>query len=257
MHWRKGNGIHAGTPTYKWGDKTVNAGWVTTFSEYAVISENRLTPIPQDYDLKIAPLYGCALTTAFGVINNNAKLKTGESILIFGTGGVGNAIVFMASLASANPIIAVDINDFKLANAKKHGATHIINSKKEDAAKKVLEMFPQGVDVAVDTTGIKEIRELAYELTSAEGITVLVGVPKKGEKMCIDSFPLHFYKKITGSHGGESMPSRDIPRLIRLHQTKKYDLNGMISHYFPLDKINEAIQLVRTGDAIRCIIKMV
>ncbi|MBN2459210.1 zinc-binding dehydrogenase [Candidatus Woesearchaeota archaeon] len=262
MHWRKGNGIHAATPKYKWEDKNhgtrvVNAGWVTTFSEYAVISENRLTPIPKDYDLKIAPLYGCALTTAFGVINNNAKLKTGESILIFGTGGVGNAVVFMASLASANPIIAVDINDFKLANAKKHGATHIINSKREDAAKKVLEMFPSGVDVAVDTTGINEIRELAYELTSAEGITVLVGVPKHGDKMCIDSFPLHFYKKITGSHGGESMPSRDIPRLIRLHQVKKYDLNGMISHYFLLDKINEAIALVRTGNAIRCIIKMV
>lgn len=257
LHWRKGDGIQSATPKYQWGDKIVNAGWVTTFNEYAIVSENRVTPIPKDYDLKIAPLYGCAMTTAFGVIHNDAGLKTGDSIAIFGSGGVGIAISLMASLAGANPIIAVDINDFKLKQAHHYGATHTINSKKEDTAKNILEIVPRGVDVAVDTTGIKEIRELAYELTNAEGKTVLVGVPKKGEKMCIDSFPLHFTKGITGSHGGDTNPNHDIPRLIRLQKTGRFDLKRMITHTYTLDKINEAIEMVRTGDTTRCVIKMI
>ena len=256
LHWRKGSGIHSATPKYKWDDKTVNAGWVTTFNEYAVVSENRVTAIPKDFDLRIAPLYGCAMPTAFGVIHNDAKMRTGDSIAIFGSGGVGVALCVMASLSGAYPIIAVDINDFKLRKAKEFGATHTFNSKKVDVKKKILELIPEGVDVGVDTTGIKEIRELVYELTNAEGTTVLVGVPRKGENMCIDSFQLHFEKKITGSHGGDAQPNKDLPRLIRLQQSGRFDLKGMITHTYSLDKINDAIRMVRTGDAVKCLIKM-
>src|SRR3989338_8209890 len=197
LHWRKGNGIQSATPAYKWDNKKINAGWVTTFNEYAIVSENRVTPIPKNVDMKIAALYGCAITTGYGVVHNDSRLKSGESIAVFGVGGAGMSIILAASLASAYPIIAVDINDFKLKAAKEFGATHAINSLKEDVRKKILEyVSSEGVDVAVDTTGIKEVREQAYELTNKEGTTVLVGVPKAGEKICIDSFPLHFEKKI-------------------------------------------------------------
>src|SRR3989344_4808554 len=108
LHWMKGNGIQSATPEYKWKNKEINAGWVTTFNEYDIVSENRITPIPNDFDLKMAPLYGCAITTAFGVIHNNANLKTGESIVIFGSGGVGTAVALMASMVSAYPIITID-----------------------------------------------------------------------------------------------------------------------------------------------------
>jgi S-(hydroxymethyl)glutathione dehydrogenase / alcohol dehydrogenase len=80
MHWRKGRGIEAVTPKYSWEGRSVNAGWVTTFNEYAIISENRLTSIPGDSDLEVAALYGCAVTTGFGAVLNNAKLKIGESV---------------------------------------------------------------------------------------------------------------------------------------------------------------------------------
>ena len=256
LHWRKGNGIQSATPKYKWGSKTVNAGWVTTFNEYAVVSENRITTIPKKIDLKIGPLYGCAITTGYGVVHNDADLKGGQSIAVFGAGGAGTAIVLAASLASAYPIIAIDINDFKLEKAKEFGATHMINSLKEDPSKKIKEYVPEGVDAAVDTTGIKKIRELAYELTNKEGTTVLVGVPKKGDKMCIDSFPLHFTKKITGSHGGSSNPSYDIPRLIRLQESGRFNLEKMITKTYAVDDINDAIEEVRTGDVIRCMIKL-
>jgi len=256
LHWREGAGIKSPTPKYRWKDKTVNAGWVTTFNEYAVVSENRVTSIPPDFDLKLAPLFGCAITTAFGVIHNDASMKCGESIVIFGAGGVGSAIAQAAALTSACPIIMVDINDFKLEQSKFFGATATINSLKENVTSQVLNMLPGGGDVVVDTTGIKPVRELAYELTSKEGRTICVGVPRAGEKISIDSFPLHFTKKITGSHGGDALPQYDIPRLIRLQQQGKLPLEKMITHTFPLEQINEAFALLRTGDALRCVIKM-
>src|SRR3989344_1121318 len=260
LHWREGKGIQSPTPHYKWKEKLVNAGSITTFNEYALVSENRLTPIDKAFDMKIASLYCCAITTGFGVINNNAHLKSGESIIVFGAGGVGAAIILAASCASAYPIIAIDINDFKLDQARKFGATHTINSMKlspnQNIQEKIREILPQGVDVIVETTGIKAVRELAYELTNNTGRTIMVGVPKNGEKMNLDTLPLHFTKKITGSHGGKANPTYDIPRLIRLQQNGAFDLTEMITKEFSLDQINEAIQLVRKGDVIRCVIKM-
>ncbi|MBN2052417.1 zinc-binding dehydrogenase [Candidatus Woesearchaeota archaeon] len=258
MHWRKGNGIQSPTPKYTWKGKPLNAGWITTFNEYAIVSENRITPIPKDFDLAEASLYGCAIPTAFGVIQNDAGLKTGQSIIIFGAGGVGVATILMASLAGANPIIAIDINDYKLKSAKHYGATHLFNSKKEsDLKKKLLELLPKGADVVVDTTGNKGVMELSYELTAQEGSTVLVGVPKAGDNITIDSLPLHFGKKLTGSHGGDTEPSTDLPRLIKLQQSGRFELKKMITHTYPLDKINEALDMVRTGDTIRCVVKMI
>ena len=256
MHWKESPGIKAQTPKYQWKGKTVNAGWVTTFSEFAVVSENRVTPIPKDFDLRIAPLFGCAVTTAFGVVHNDADIKSGESVVIFGSGGVGVAIAQAAALTSAYPIITVDINDFKLQQSLKFGATHTINSRQVDPRSKILELLPDGADAIIDTTGIKSVRELAYELTSKEGRTIFVGVPRSGEKISIDSFPLHFTKWITGSHGGDTRPHYDIPRLIRLHQRGKLQLDDMITHTFSLDQINEAIALLRTGDTLRCLIRM-
>lgn len=206
--------------------------------------------------MKIAPLYGCAITTAFGVIHNDANLKCGESVLIFGSGGVGIATVLAASLVSAYPIITVDINNYKLEYSKKFGATHTINSLEKDVQDEIIKILPNGSDLVVDTTGIKSIRELSYELTSKEGRTVYVGVPKAGEKISIDSFPLHFAKRITGSYGGDANPSYDIPRLIRLQQSGAFSLDNMVSRIYQLSEINEAIDMVRSGDIVRCLIKM-
>ena len=106
LHWRPSLGIQCQPPAYQWRGAKLNAGWVTTFNEYAVISENRLTVIGADYDLKLAPLLGCAVTTAAGVINNDANVKIGESVVVFGVGGVGLNVVQFAELAGANPIVA-------------------------------------------------------------------------------------------------------------------------------------------------------
>ena len=256
LHWRKGDGIQSETPKYQWNGKHINAGWVTTFNEYAIISENRVTTIPDDSDLKTAPLYGCAITTAFGILQNEAHIKSGESMVIFGVGGVGSALIVASKLISVYPIVAIDIHDSKLQKAKHFGATYLINSKKDDVSKKIRKMFPNGVDVAVETTGLNSVKELAYELTAPQGKTVFVGVTKAGEKVSIDSTPLHFGKSLVTSYGGSSNPSKDIPRLIQLQQIGKINLDGMITQEYPLEKINEAFEHVMSGKGLRCLIKM-
>lgn len=257
LHWKTGAGIQSAAPVYDWEGKRVNAGWVTTFNEYAVVSENRITPISHGTDLITATLYGCALTTAFGVVSHDARLKSGESLIVFGAGGVGSAIITAGFITGAYPIITVDINEFKLRKAKELGADYVLKFSDTNTLRNRIKEYTGnlGCDVVVDTTGIKKVRELSYDLTNSTGRTILVGVPKKGEKMCIDSFPLHFDKKITGSFGGDTNPSYDIPRLIRLLKGRNIKLNKLISKIFPLEKINEAIKLVRHGNVIRCVIK--
>lgn len=258
MHWRQSNGIQSETPAYSWNGRKVNSGWVTTFNNYAVVSENRLTRIPADFDLKIAPLFGCAVTTAMGVINNNAHVKVGQSVVVFGVGGVGLNIAQAAAMVSANPIVGIDIVDAKLEMAKRFGATHCFNSAKtgnlsEEIRKIVGEA---GADVVIETTGIARVIEQAYDLTHPDGKTILVGVPTKGDNISIYSLPLHFKKVLKGSHGGDAEPHLDIPRYIRLIETGKLTLKGLVTHEFKLDQINEAIKLVRSGEAGRVLIAM-
>src|SRR5438874_271293 len=130
LHWRPSQGIQCQPPEYKWRKEKLNAGWVTTFNEHAIISENRMTSISPDYDMKSAPLLGCAVTTAAGVINNDAKVKIGESVVVFGVGGVGLNVVQFAELAGAYPIVGIDLIDAKLDMAKARGATHVLNPSK-------------------------------------------------------------------------------------------------------------------------------
>ena len=256
LHWRPSQGIQCQPPSYTWRSARLNAGWVTTFNEYAVVSENRMTVIPATYDLKVAPLLGCAITTAAGVINNDAKVKIGESVVVFGVGGVGLNVVQFARLVGAYPIVAVDLVDEKLGMAKVRGATDVLNAGKlsnlDAEIRKIV--GAKGPDKVVETTGVKFIIELAYDLTHPDGICVLVGVPR--EKVTINTLPIHFNKVLTGSHGGDAVPHVDIPRLIRLNLAGRLSFDGIITHEFSLDNINQALDLVRGGHAGRVLVNV-
>ncbi|MDM8535856.1 zinc-binding dehydrogenase [Desulfobacterales bacterium HSG17] len=259
MHWRKGQGIDAPCPKYLWEGKKLNAGFVTTFNEYAIVSENRLTLLPVDFPLDIAPLLGCAVTTGLGVINNNAKVKIGESVVVLGAGGVGLNIIQGATMSGAYPVVAVDIHDNRLEMASKFGATHLVNSVNEsdlyDKIKSVIE--ESNVDVVIDNTGNTNLINMAYTLTKPDGRTILVGVPKKDDKISIFSLDLHFGKIITGSHGGETQPVVDIPRYIKLYNNKKLLLDDLITDRYSIDDINLAIDNMKNGKtAGRCLIEM-
>jgi S-(hydroxymethyl)glutathione dehydrogenase/alcohol dehydrogenase len=259
LHWMKGSGIDSATPQFrvKGRGTPVNAGCVTTFSDYTIASENRLTRIPSGVKADVAALLGCAVTTGLGIVFNNANVKPGESIAVFGVGGVGLNVIQGAVLVNAHPIVAIDLFDQKLDVARSFGATHCINARNEDVLANLQKLSDgRGIDVCVDTTGNRKVRETAYDATAPKGRTIFAGVPDAGEKICIDSFPIHFGRRLIGSHGGETRPDEDIPRYLKLSELGKLQLEPLITHRFPLEQINEAIGLVRSGGAGRCLVQM-
>jgi S-(hydroxymethyl)glutathione dehydrogenase/alcohol dehydrogenase len=258
MHWRPGAGIQSETPKYRWDGQAINAGSVTTFNSHAIVSENRVTWIPEGFDMRLAPLLGCAITTAFGAIGNDAKLKVGESIVVLGAGGVGLAAVHAAHLTSAFPIVAIDLFDGKLAAALDVGATHTLDGGVADS---VLERIydivgSEGADVVIETTGVSSVIELAYAASSSRGRTILVGVPDVRKTVTLHTLPLHFGKVLTGSHGGSSEPDRDIPRLVRLVDSGTLDLGRFPVTEHALADINDAVRLLRAGSVGRQLIRM-
>ncbi len=248
LHWKKGQGIESNPPKYKIQGANLNAGWITTFNEYAIISENRCTSIPKDTNKKIASLFGCAITTGFGTIENIAKLKIGESIVILGSGGIGLNMIQASSLINAYPIIAVDLTEEKLNMAKLMGATHTINSRKKNTEREIINILGVNkLDVFIDNTGLPSIIEMGYKVTHPLGRLVLVGVPKKENNINIFSLPLHFGKTIVGSHGGNVSPEKDILRYLNLIKNKGIDLEKLISKYYDLKDINIGISELLEG----------
>ena len=242
LHWREGKGIRSKPPKYKWRGETLNAGWVTTFNSHAVVSENRCTPIPKNTDKEVAALFGCAITTGFGVVENNAKIKIGESVVVFGAGGIGLNILQASRMVSAWPIIAVDLHKNKLDLASQLNATHLINSNENDPFEVIKNILgDKKLDVFIDNTGLPNVIEKGYELLNKNGRLILVGVPRKESDIKIHSLPLHFGRQITGSHGGESVPDKDIPRLLNVMNKGIYDAKKLITARYSLDHINDAI----------------
>ncbi len=252
MHWRRGCGIESDFPKYIWRNKTIGGGLVTTFNEYALVSENRLTPICEGTPHEIAALMGCAVTTGLGVVFNEAKLKPGESIAVIGCGGVGLNIIQAASMVSASPIYAVDIRQDKLDMAKKFGADEILNAKEQ-------KYYTGRFDVVVDCTGQVGIIEQGLNITAPRGRMILVGLPHGSQDSTLQFHNMrrHFTgKKIIFSNGGNSNPNIDIPHYLNLWRRGKLDLEGLITDRLPLDDINWAIGKMITGDCGRCVVEM-
>ncbi len=252
MHWRKGAGIESDFPKYIWRNKTIGGGLVTTFNEYALVSENRLTSIDKTIPFFIAALMGCAVTTGLGVVFKEAKLKPYQSIAVFGCGGVGLSIIQAASLVSAYSIYAFDVLEEKLDMAMKFGATLAWNLKDGPIA------FGN-VDVVVDCTGSVELIERGLELTAPRGHMILVGLPhgKQSSTIQIRNMRQHFTgKRMTFSNGGSSDPNSDIPKYLELYRFGTLKLNELITDHFMLDDINIALDKVRSGDCGRCVVEM-
>jgi len=255
-HWRPGKGIEANTPKYNWNGQTVNAGWITTFNRHAIISENRLTTIPNESDLKTAALYGCAITTGLGTIENKARVKFGDRVVVFGAGGIGLNLIQGAALSGAAEIIAVDRFDNRLALALEMGATATVNSGGQEPFAEIQRLLGGGsIDIFIDNTGSPEVISKGYTSVTSKGQVVLVGVPPKGAQSSLHSLDLHFGKSITGTTGGEAHPADDIHRYMRLFERRRISLAPLITEVAPLQKVNHLIQGMRSGrTAGRCLI---
>lgn len=257
MHWRPGSGIQAAPAEYMWRGRRLNSGWVTTFNKHCVVSENRVTKIfGTKLDKYLIPLLGCALTTAYGVLKNDAEANESDSILIIGAGGVGLAILKIAKLLKINHIVVVDTIDNKLALAHQLGASRTVKfiDKFTTAAELSSIYKNSSPTIAIDTSGDTSAIELCYEFSAPKGRVILVGVPKVGTYAKIYTLPLHFGKVFKGSHGGGSKPQTDIQTLLDLILNNSLDLTNYPIQKYALEEINTAIHDLRNGVAGRMII---
>ena len=258
LHWIKGSGIDATTPFYFSEGKRINAGCITTFNEYGVISENRMTAIPKESSLLESALLGCAVTTGVGVILNDAKLLPGEPVAIFGCGGVGLSAIQGASLVNAYPIIAVDRNSESLELAAKFGATHLIDTTTTNVISEIDKISSDnGVQNIIICAGNSELTEIAIHAGSFPSNVFFVGVPPEKSKIQLNPLSIHRQRNLIGSYGGGTIPNRDIPRYLYLHEKGLLKLSGLISEIVSLDQINKGIATIRSGKVGRCIVDMV
>jgi Zn-dependent alcohol dehydrogenase len=260
MHWRKGSGIESDFPRYIYKGKTIRSGKVTTLSEYSIVSENRITPVSEDTSNELCTLLGCSLSTALGTIENETNFKIGESVMIIGVGGLGINLIKAAQLFSASPIIGVDIHENKREVCESLGINFYINCKEENIQELLYNKFGmKEVDVIINTSGNKKTIEETIPLLSGKGRYILVGQPKPGESIELQN-AIHLFngngKSIKATQGGQFSPSVDIQRYITLHKAGILKIDNIISHRMKLEQINEAIDLVKSGQAGRIIINM-
>lgn len=258
LHWRKAAGIESSLPAYKIRGEWRPSGRVTTFSERAVVSENRVTPIPADTPRELAALLGCGLSTALGTVERDAGLKMGESLLIVGLGGLGVNVLRAARLAHASPIVCVDIHESKRAVAEAMGAEFI---SRDESLRAGLERVgcACGCDVVIDTAGTAESIGRTLPFVAPSGRFVMIGQPKPGASVAMTD-ARHFFdgegKTMRATQGGGFRPELDIPRYLRLWRSGALRVDGIVTHRIRLDEINKGLDLVRDGEASRVMIDL-
>ncbi len=257
MHWRKGDGIESDFPSYMYKGKKMPSGKVTTFSEYSIVSENRVTAVPKDTPDDLCALLGCGLSTALAAMENDARLMSGESILIVGVGGLGACFIKAAKRAGARAIVCMDIHD-KSEMVHELGASHFVRAGSE-MLPTLKEIGIDFFDAIVETSGNASAITETLPLLGNSGRYILVGQPKPGE--CVEIHNAnHLFggegKMIKATQGGGFSPASDIPRYIDEYRSHKFDIDNLITHRTTLDKTNDAITLMREGKALRIMIDL-
>lgn len=259
LSWIKGIGADTRGPVYKTkSGLNVNAGPVATFTEYAVVSENRCTPISK-MDPQVAALLGCAIPTGAGIITNELGITeklAGKSSLIIGVGGIGASALLTLKKFECHPLIACDITDEKLALAKDLGATHTINPLKQDLVAEVNRITEGGSHFVIEASGVKSAMESAYRCVRPNGgVLVIAGNLSYGEKIEIDPMDLIKGKNIRGTAGGQCKPTRDFPLFADWQQSGSFPFEKIVHGVYPLEKINEAFKNFEAGVPGRLLIE--
>ena len=243
------------------GTELTPALGIGSFAEKTLVAAGQCTKITGD----ISPeqyaaigLLGCGVTAGLGAVLNTGELKRGESVAVIGCGGVGTAAIAGAQLGGATTIIAVDIDEEKLARAREHGATHTVNSSKVDPVEAVKELTGGfGADLVIDAVGIAPTFKQAFEARDLAGRVVLVGVPAPGTTWDI---PLD---EVFGRGGsiksawyGDTLPSRDFPEFVDQYLLGRLDLDGFVSERIGLEDVNDAFETMKTGRVLRSVVEL-
>jgi S-(hydroxymethyl)glutathione dehydrogenase/alcohol dehydrogenase len=257
LSWIKGSGADVPGSVYEWDSRSVNAGPITTFSRYSVISENRLTVLPGETAMRDGAMLGCAVPTGAGAVFNTARPVPGQSLAVFGAGGIGLCALAAAAVAGCTPIIAIDIHAHKLALAKRMGASHCVDAGAGAVLEEIERFCPGGVDFAIEATGRPDAMVQALSsVRSQGGVAVIIGNARHGERLELDPRQLNLGKRLLGTWGGDNWPDRDFPRYCKLLRAGKLNLAPMLSEPYRLSEINRALDDLQAGRTVRPLIGM-
>lgn len=224
---------------------------VSCYSQYAVVDQRSLVKLPEDLPLNIAALFGCALLTGIGAVRNSAKAQPGQSLGVWGLGGVGLAALIGALISEASPIIAIDPVASKRALALELGADIVLDPKED-----LREHLPHGVLVAIEAVGRVDTLKAAYEATARGGTTVTVGLPPASEMLSISALSLVAdIKTIKGSYLGSANPRLDIPDYVRFWRAGKLPVEKLLTSIRPMIEVNEAMDALNSAQVVRQILK--
>ncbi|ORC22241.1 S-(hydroxymethyl)mycothiol dehydrogenase [Rothia nasimurium] len=234
---------------------------IGSFAEKTLVAAGQCTKIDADLNedqYAAVGLLGCGVTAGLGAVLNTGEVARGESVAVIGCGGVGTAAVAGARLGGATTIIAVDIDDEKLARARDHGATHLVNSKNQDPVEAIKELTGGfGADLVIDAVGVAATFKQAFEARDLAGRVVLVGVPAPGTTW---EAPLD---EVFGRGGsiksawyGDTLPSRDFPMFVNHYRMGNLDLDGFVTERIGLDQVNEAFETMKTGKVLRSVVEL-
>lgn len=228
---------------------------VSAFAEATVVSARSAVRVDADLEPEIAALFGCAVMTGVGAVVNTARVAAGESVAIFGLGGVGLAALLGARAAGAHPIVAVDVLQSKLELARDLGATHTLLAG-DDAVAAVREATQGGADYAIETVGHEQVLAQAYAATRRGGTTITVGLPHPQKMFSVPAVSLVAEERtVKGSYMGSAVPSRDLPRYIALYRAGRLPVDRLLTHRLQLEDINAGFDRLARGEAVRQVIR--
>jgi S-(hydroxymethyl)mycothiol dehydrogenase len=238
------------------GTELTPALGIGAFAEKTLVHSGQCTKVDPAAPPTAAGLLGCGVMAGIGAAINTAAVTRGESVAVFGCGGVGDAAIAGARLAGATTIIAVDIDDRKLEWAKGFGATHTVNSKETDAVEAIRALTGGfGTDVAIDAVGHPKVFEQAFYARDLAGRVVMVGVPTPDMRIELPAIELFGRGgAVRSSWYGDCLPSRDFPMLIDLYLQGRLDLDAFVSETIALEDVEEAFAKMHHGDVLRSVV---
>ena len=256
LTWIKSIGFEAKSPTFFYKNKKINAGKVTTFSNYSIVSENRVVKKPKNLNFKDAIFFGCAFLTGAGMVFNEIKVSKNDNIVLIGLGAVGLSILLALVKKKVRNIAVIDNNDTKLILAKKLGVKYLFNSLSSFRKKGIHKIFKKGVDICFESAGSTKTIEFGMEIINKKGVIHFASHPDEKKFISIKPHDLIEGKKISGSWGGNSKPDRDISRFYSILKTNKLRLKELYNKIYNLNEINLAVSEFKKNLVFRPIIKM-
>ena len=227
---------------------------VSAFAEEIVVSARSAVRVDPALPFDVAALFGCAVLTGVGAVLNSARVRPGESVAIFGLGGVGLAALLGAVLAGAATIVVVDPIEAKRDLAGELGATAAVDAR-EDAVAAVRAATGGGADHAIETVGSEVVLAQAYDATHRGGTTVTVGLPHPARMLTIPAVSLVAEERtLRGSYLGSCVPDRDVPRFVALHRAGRLPVERLLSHRLTLEDLNAGFDRLARGEAVRQVV---